>query len=158
MAENDGLKEEFAGSRGIFADAEAGLDAGLGKFQSVQSSLKPEGVQYEIHCDGCGRAVTLVVEYPELVAVSMNLPPHLALAGQNAVAVPVEWAYSQRVRGWQPKTRCSGCSSFLELSVTSSEAASAIVAARARGLTNVEGERAIVGLCRAWGNANGQRR
>lgn len=77
---------------GIFGD--------LGEIEGANMVLTEDGVDCTFIGDGSPRRV--LIEYPELIAIKYQVPPHLAFRGTNAVRGIVDWKMSADGRGFAP--------------------------------------------------------
>jgi hypothetical protein len=133
---------------GIFSGESAGIEPGLQNFDRAQTVAKPDGVKIVMHCravagsgQGCGRAVEIDIEYPELVALKYGISPHAAFQGQpNVSAQPGEWRYNEREQAWFPLLACPNCRTLTLVFVTPEEAEKHLATARRQGWINPKGE------------------
>jgi hypothetical protein len=132
---------------GIFAGESAGLEPGLENFDRAQTVAKNDGVKVVMHCravagsgQGCGRAIQLSIEYPELVALKYGISPHAAYAGSTVMADPAEWRYNEREQAWFPLQSCPNCRTLTLVFVTPEEAEKHLATARRQGWIDPRGE------------------
>lgn len=83
---------------------------GVDDHESVKASLDPsgKGVMFKLACQGCGKPLGVVAEWPELIYMSQGMPP-----GNS-------WYHSPSDGCFMPNLRC-GCLTPIQLGVTPDE-------------------------------------
>lgn len=144
----DQFADVIFSQNGIFAGTEAGLEPGLAKHDTVQTTAAPDGVHNAMDCRGCGRPVDVVISYPEMVALKYRVPPQAAFAG-TAAQVNTEYRWSAPHGAFYPMLTCSSCHMPCAPLVTPEEAEQHLAQARANGWIAAKNEAQLAQVAHA---------
>jgi hypothetical protein len=121
--------------RGIFGADAPGLAPALANHDGHRKSPSADGMQIMFECSRCGGRRSLMVEWPELVAMRFGVPPGFAYQRTPGImrGVVLDWKWDAQDQVWWPELTCPGCHRRLLTGVSPAEIESSLTAGRSRG-------------------------
>lgn len=136
---------------GIFGAENAGLQPTLKDHDAVVAQVERDGLLLKFCCDGCGAETTLLVEWPELVALKYGLNPAHAFQNRPGIIAgrPMDWSYDTDEQRWKPHAQCRAkCRTFhYGVRLTPDEPERYLQQGRRARYINAAGEQQISTLC-----------
>jgi hypothetical protein len=128
-----GFGDILGSTTGIF-DGTQGLRDAHGEHHRARAVARPEGIVINFDCQSCGVPKAVIANWPEVVALTYGVQPHLAYQGfQLPPGMSIsEWRYDQAQQAWTPPSRC-GCGDWLLPAMTINEAAAHLSTAERNG-------------------------
>jgi hypothetical protein len=152
MARPEGFEDAeniINGQKGIFGDDCAGLcgDSAMTAFSSAPRVTTPQGVIYDVVCENGDSGLTkILVEWPEIIAMKVNISPHLAFQGQQGYP-QTQWGFDSKEQAWYPDVRCSRCNWPFRLMVSPGEIESNLRAGVSKGFLSDQDVQRIAQHC-----------
>lgn len=108
--------ESQENSFGIFGSDSGGLDPQVtSNINRVATQIQATGMHVVFSCPNCRRRTQIIVEYPELAALSVGLAPQVAGVGST-------WSFDQQHNAFFPSASCPTCQHDMPVMISVSEA------------------------------------
>lgn len=152
MSDNDpnhGFGDVLGSTTGIF-DGTLGMRDAHAEHHRASVRPQPDGLHIAFQCQSCGTGKEVIAYWPEIVAITFGLQPHVAYAGLSLPVQVSEWRYDAKQKIWTPPSRCT-CGDWLLPALSPAEASHFLSIAEGSGWINAQQLKAVCAQRRAQG-------